>query len=90
MTSDPHKQAMTTSTPLLQEDSLAPDTAVLLESQNELRELAQVRTRSRVHVGSDDDGNDALTPVPSYNSFNHEAPPKDPGKDEVSLSLSLI
>ena len=95
MSSDPHKQALTTSTPLLQEDSLAPDHTVMLESQNELKEMPQSRSRSRVHVGvKENDVSESLSPVPTYDSVNqvsaYKAPITDPGKDEVSLYLSYL
>ena len=92
MSSD--KQALNTSTPLLQEDSLAPDATVLLESQNELKEITQPRSRSRPHLGNEVEPRDSQSPIPVYNSVNqvsaHTAPSLDPAKDEVSFYINIM
>ena len=58
MSSDPSKHNLTTSTPLLKDDSLAPQPQlVLLESQNEMTEIPQTRSRSHAQVENGSENN---------------------------------
>ncbi|KAI6652102.1 hypothetical protein LOD99_4647 [Oopsacas minuta] len=86
MSSDPTKQSLSTSTPLLLEDSLAPQQQhpqVILESQNELMEITQSRTRSHAYVQNDIDGS---TPH-MEDAYSNNTQYKQTIKDEVSLLL---